>query len=59
MQYNDIDAVANGMISCYFSDYGIFDTMDIYKNVTKADIEKRFLEVMDEKYSALSVVKSK
>ncbi len=59
MQYNDIDAVANGMISCYFSDYGIFDTMDIYKNVTKADIEKRLLEVMDEKYSALSVVKSK
>ena len=59
MQYNDIDAVANGMILCYFSDYGIFDTMDIYKNVTKADIEKRLLEVMDEKYSALSVVKSK
>ncbi len=59
MQYNDIDAVANGMISCYFSNYGIFDTMDIYKNVTKADIEKRLLEVMDEKYSALSVVKSK
>lgn len=59
MQYNDIDAVANGMISCYFSDYGIFDTMDIYKNVTKSDIEKRLFEVMDEKYSALSVVKSK
>lgn len=59
MQYNDIDAVANGMISCYFSDYGIFDTMDIYKNVTKADIKKRLFEVMDEKYSALSVVKSK
>lgn len=59
MQYNDIDAVANGMISCYFSNYGIFDTMDIYKNVTKADIEKRLFEVMDEKYSALSVVKSK
>lgn len=59
MQYNDIDAVANGMISCYFSNYGIFDTMDIYKNVTKEDIEKRLLEVMDEKYSALSVVKSK
>lgn len=59
MQYNDIDAVANGMISCYFLDYGIFDTMDIYKNVTKADIEKRLFEVMDEKYSALSVVKSK
>jgi len=59
MQYNDIDAIANGMISCYFSNHNIFDTMEIYKNVTKADIEKRLSEVMDEKYSALSVVKSK
>lgn len=59
MQYNDIDAIANGMISCYFSGYNIFDTMDIYRNVTKEDVEKRLSEVMDEKYSALSVVKSK
>lgn len=59
MQYNDIDAIANAMISCYFANHNIFDTMDIYKNVTKQDIEKRLSEVMDEKYSALSVVKSK
>jgi len=59
MQYNDIDAVANAMISCYFANHNIFDTMDIYKNVTRQDIEKRLSEVMDEKYSALSVVKSK
>ncbi len=59
MQYNDIDAIANAMISCYFANHNIFDIMDIYKNVTKQDIEKRLSEVMDEKYSALSVVKSK
>ncbi len=58
MQYNDIDAVANGIIGAYFSNYNIFDVMDIYKSVTKNDVEKRLSEIMDEKYSALSVVKS-
>ncbi len=58
MQYNDIDAVANGMIGAYFSNYNIFDVMDIYKSVTKNDVEKRLSGIMDEKYSALSVVKS-
>lgn len=59
MQYNDIDDVANSMIACYFAGYEMFDVMDIYKNVTKADIEKRLSNMLDEKYSALSVVKSK
>lgn len=59
MEYNDIDGVANSIIGCYFAGYDIFDTMDIYKNVTKADIEKRLSDMLDEKYSALSVVKSK
>jgi len=59
MEYNDIDGVANSMIGCYFAGFNIFDTMDIYKNVTKADIEKRLEGMLDEKYSALSVVKSK
>lgn len=59
MEYNDIDGVANGMIGCYFAGYQIFDTMDIYKNVKKEDIENRLSILMDEKYSALSVVKSK
>lgn len=59
MEYNDIDGVANSMISCCFAGFNIFDTMDIYKNVTRADIEKRLSSMLDEKYSALSVVKSK
>lgn len=59
MEYNDIDGIANGIIGCYFAGYQIFDTMDIYKSVTKEDIENRLSALMDEKYSALSVVKSK
>lgn len=59
MEYNDIDDVANSIIACYFSGFNIFDVMDIYKTVNKSDIEKRLSYMLDEKYSALSVVKSK
>lgn len=58
MSYNVTDDVANAVIGCYFAGYGIFDALEIYKSVTKADIEKLLSEKLDEKYSALSVVKS-
>lgn len=58
MEYNDIDSIANGFANAYFSGYSIFDSLDIYKSVTKADIENRLADMMKEEYSALSVVKS-
>lgn len=59
MAYNDIDGVANALADSYFSGHKIFETMDIYKSVTKADIENRLAGMMEEEYSALSVVKSR
>ena len=59
MEYNDIDSIANAMISAHFNGYSVFDTMEIYKSVTKEDIEKRLENMMMEEYSALSVVKNK
>lgn len=59
MEYNDIDSIANAMISAHFNGYSVFDAMDIYKSVTKEDIEKRLENLMMEEYSALSVVKNK
>lgn len=59
MEYNDIDSIANGMIGAHFNGYSIFDSLDIYQSVTKADIEKRLSNMMQEEYAALSVVKSK
>lgn len=59
MEYNDIDSIANAMISAHFNGYSVFDAMDIYKSVTKEDIEKRLENMMMEEYSALSVVKNK
>jgi hypothetical protein len=35
----------------------MLDIVEIYKNITKADVLSRLAQVMDEKYSALSVVK--
>lgn len=57
MEYNDIDAIANSLVNAHFNGYSVFDALDIYKSVTKEDVEKRLLDMMDEKYSALSVVK--
>ncbi|MCM1284999.1 MAG: insulinase family protein [Acetobacter sp.] len=59
MGYNDIDGLANAIISDYFSGYSIFECIEEYKSVTKEDIEKRLADMMDEQYSALSVVKEK
>lgn len=59
MMYNDIDSVANSMITCDFNGWNMFDAMDIYKNVTVSDLEKRLSNMMFEQYSALSVVKNK
>lgn len=59
MEYNDIDAIANAMISAHFNGYSVFDAMEIYKSVTKEDIERRLENMLMEEYSALSVVKNK
>lgn len=59
MSYNDIDSIANSVISCDFGGYELFDTIKILKEMTLQDVENRFKEVLDEKYAALSVVKSK
>ena len=59
MSFNDIDNIANTLIECDFNSWKIFDAVDIYRNITLEDVEKRLSEVLDEKYSALSVVKKK
>lgn len=59
MEYNDIDSVANGFVGAHFGGYSIFDSIDIYRSVSKKDIESRLDKMLDERYSALSVVKEK
>ena len=59
MEYNDIDSIANNLIYCDFNGYKIFEALDIYKSVTLNDITQRLATMLDEQYSALSVVKNK
>lgn len=60
MEYNDISNIANGLIAAEFNGWSsLFDALEIYKTVTKEDIENCLADMMDEKYSALSVVKEK
>ena len=57
MSYNDIDTIANSLAECEFNGWDMFSSLEIYKTVTKEDIEKRLEALMDERYCALSVVK--
>ncbi|MBR3737784.1 MAG: insulinase family protein [Eubacterium sp.] len=57
MSFNDIDNIANTFIACDFNKWNMFDAVNIYRDITVSDIEKRLSSMMDEKYSALSVVK--
>ena len=57
MSFNDIDNIANSFIACNFNKWNMFDAVSIYRDITAADIEKRLETVMEEEYSALSVVK--
>lgn len=57
MSYNDIDSLANSLVAAHFGKYDMFDIIEIFKSIGKEDILSRLAQVMDEKYSALSVVK--
>lgn len=57
MSYNDIDNIANSFITCNFNNWNMFDALDVYRNITLKDLENRLADMMDEQYSALSVVK--
>ncbi|MBR3737411.1 MAG: insulinase family protein, partial [Eubacterium sp.] len=57
MSFNDIDNIANSLITCDFNNWDIFEAVNIYRDIKVSDIEKRLSSMMDEQYSALSVVK--
>ena len=56
MAYNDIEYLADSLIKSEFMGETLFDDMDIYKSLTVKDVDDYLKNVLDEKYSALSVV---
>jgi predicted Zn-dependent peptidase len=55
--YNDVDDLAGNLIDAYFGGYGLFDTVETYKTVTKQDIEKAIAESFRKDRCCLSVIK--
>ncbi len=58
MGYNDVDSIANELISCHFEGYELFDEIDVFQSITLEDVEQRLTQQMDEKLSVLSVILS-
>ena len=55
--FNETENLANGLVDSYFNGYGIFDTLDLYKSVTKDEVEKVIKEKFKDEGCCLSVIK--
>lgn len=55
--FNETENLANALVDSYFNGYGLFDTIEVYKTITKADIEETLKTHFDENNCCLSVVK--
>ncbi len=57
LAFNDVDDMANNIIDAYFNGQSLFDTVELYKSVTKKDIEKAVEESFDTENCCLSIIK--
>ena len=56
--FNDIESIANEMVSATFNGETVFSGMEVLENLTKEDVEKRLLSSVDTENCVLSVIKS-
>lgn len=54
--YNDIEDFAHTFLTDSFMDINYLDYYEVYKDISFADVSKRFMEHFDREYSAMSVV---
>ncbi|MBE6775304.1 MAG: insulinase family protein [Ruminococcaceae bacterium] len=57
LAFNDVDDMANNIIDAYFNGQSLFDTVELYKSITKEDVEKAIKESFDTENYCLSVIK--
>ncbi len=57
LAFNDVDDMANNIIDAYFNGQSLFDTVELYKTVTKEDVEKTIKESFDTENCCLSIIK--
>jgi len=56
MGYNDVDGLANELVSAEFEGYHMFDEIEVYQTITLKEAEERLGSQFFPEYSALSVV---
>ena len=56
MAFNDVESLANFLVKSEFVGEGLFDDMEIYKNLTLEDINSYLAKTLDEEYCVLSVI---
>ena len=55
--FNETENLANALVDSYFNGFGLFDTLEVYKSITKKDIEETLKTHFDENNCCLSVVR--
>lgn len=56
-RYNDVDDLAGNMLDCYFNSSHLFEKIDLYKTVSKKEVEDTIKNSFDENNCCLSVIK--
>ena len=57
MGFNDIENIAHNLVNANFSDCGLFDSVNICKELTLFDVNERLESVLCDDYTVLSVVR--
>lgn len=57
MSYNNVEGIANAMVSAHFLGNSLFDELLVYQSLTKQDVEKRLAETFAFERSVLSVIR--
>lgn len=57
MQFNDIDGIANAMVSAYFCKEGLFDETEILQSLTLDEVNARLRTTLQTDCASLSVIK--
>ncbi len=55
--FNDVDDLANDLVDCYFKNETLFDRIECYRTLTKADVEAAIRTGFDEENCSLSVIR--
>ena len=55
--YNDVDDLANNLCEAWLNGYGIFDTVELYKEITRQDVEAVIKDGFDTENICLSVIR--